>query len=309
VLALGFRIRASRSFLAILMLATMADLLGVFAPLMRSYPESYVDLHGPLVAPLRRSPFPTRILAPGRFTNNVMHHGLCSASGTTGNTLGRYNNFANRVLRLPLDTPQTWDPFVQFLPALAPLAIEWEILPTDFVKPELQPNVRARAEGFSLIRITESSPRAWLATAPVAVSNESEALDNVMTLGHDPLRNPVIERSDAGITPAPLRADEWTTITSFSPNRVELEANASRPRVLVLSEMYEKNWTARVNDKPAEVFAADYLLRGIVIPARSSHVIFEYRPASFRVGAAISGISLVLVLAFAGITLRKRREI
>jgi hypothetical protein len=52
-----------------------------------------------------------------------MHHGLCSASGTTGNTLGRYNNFANRVLGLPLDTPQTRDPFVQFVPALAPLAI------------------------------------------------------------------------------------------------------------------------------------------------------------------------------------------
>ncbi|MCE5230436.1 YfhO family protein [bacterium] len=306
VLALAWRIRTPRAFLALIMLAAMADLLGVFMPMMRMYPESLVALPKPLVEPLSVSPYPVRILAPGRFADMVMHHGLCSASGVMGNTLARYNNFANRVLGLPLKTPQTWDPFVQVSPAMNILAIDWVILPSPLVKPAQQASVRARAEDLSLIRIAESCPRAWLAAAPIAVSDEFKALEHVMTRGNDTLRNPVIEHTAAGITAAPLGPDEYAKIVGFSANRVELEINARQPRVLVLSEMYEKNWTAKIGGKQAAVFPANYLLRGVEVPAGRSQVIFEYRPAPFRIGAVISLASLALLLGIAAFALRRR---
>lgn len=307
VLALAWKVRTPRTLLAMLMLATMADLLGVFMPLMDSYPESIVALPEPLVKPVSASPYPTRILAPGWYTNIAMHHGLCSASGLTGNTLGRYNHFANMVLGLPLKTPQTSDPLVGFKPSMSILAIDWEILPTALVKPPMQPHVLARAEDRSLIRIAESHPRAWLAAAPVVMINDFKALEYIMTRGNDTLRNPAIEHPADGIPAAPLGPNEGTKIVGFSATRVELEANANQPRVLVLSEMYERNWTAKVNGKPAEVFPADYLLRGIELPKGPSRVVFEYRPVSFRIGAAISLISLTSVLVIGSIAWRRNQ--
>ncbi len=306
VLALAWRIRKPRAFLAVLLLATMADLLGVFMPLLQCYPESTVALPEALVEPIGTAPFPTRILAPGWYTNIVMHHGLCTASGLTGNALGRYGNYVNRVLGLPPATPQTSDPLVHVSPPMNLLAIEWEILPTALVKPAMQAHVVAQAEDRSLIRIADGYPRAWLAAAPV-VFDDSRALDYIMTVGHDTLRRPSIEHSVAGIAPAPLNPNEAVKIVGFAPTRVELETSTAQPRVLVLSEAYERNWTARVNGRPAEVFPANYLLRGVVVPAGRSRIVFEYQPVSFRIGAAISCVAIVSVLGIMFIARRRER--
>ena len=50
------------------------------------------------------------------------------------------------------------------------------------------------------------------------------------------------------------------------------------PGILVLSEAWFPGWVATVDDAPAEILRADYVLRGVALAAGSHRVRFEYRP-------------------------------
>jgi uncharacterized membrane protein YfhO len=51
-----------------------------------------------------------------------------------------------------------------------------------------------------------------------------------------------------------------------------------------------------VNGKLASILQADYLFRGVIVPAGRTTVDFDYAPASFRLGASISAASLVVLI-------------
>lgn len=299
ICALGFawKRHSRRIAIAVLMPVILIDLLTVFVPMMRTYRESIVAIPEKLVKSVKPAVYPPRVYYPGwRCCNSVIHHGLSSASGYTGNTLDRYNRFVNQLKGEPFDIPELADPLPYYTPGLDYLAVEAEFLPTNGIGEDLRALASFEDSGFSFIPLPMACPRAWLAAAPVSVNSDAAARDYVLNIGNDPRNNPVIERSTAGLQAAPLARNEDAKIVAFTPNRVELEANATQPRVLVLSEMYERNWTATVNGAAAEVFPADYLLRGVIVPAGASKVVFAYRPASFRYGAAISLIALVTLI-------------
>lgn len=305
VLALAWKFKARRGLAAAATALALADLLCVFLPLLQTYPESITRTPEDLVRRLKTAPYPLRVVAPGFYCNGVIHTGLVSPSGYTGNTLARYNNFINMGQGLPPDRPQLVDPITGYVPLLRFLSIDAEILPQEMVG-EGRP-VAARADGLALIFNPETFPRAFLAAAPAAVENSPDALEYVLTRDRDLLHNPVVEA--AGTPPAlPLTAQEGVKIVAFAPTRVELAVQAAHPRLLVLCEMYEKSWTATVNDKPAGVLPANYLFRGVEVPPGDSRVVFEYRPAAFRWGAALALLSLATILA-AGLWDGRRRPI
>ncbi len=311
ILAAGLAVLAGAWFsrrrlvLALLVPVAAGDMLGIFLPLLQTYPETSTLLPEAIAGPLRGAPYPTRVLVPRRqVTNIVMHNGLASASGLTCNTMARYNRFANAVRGEAPDTSQLEDPLSFYSPEMRFMAIEALIAPVPAFGPELQGRIAAQADGLAMMRIPDPCPRAWLAAVPVVVAGEAEALDYVMNPTHDVRRAPAIEHAADGVRAGPLGPEEQAAITAFSPNRVELEVAAARPRVLVLAEMYERNWTATVGDAPAEVFPADCLLRGVIVPAGRSRVVFEYRPAAVRWGAAIT---LFALTALGGIGMAARR--
>jgi uncharacterized membrane protein YfhO len=50
-----------------------------------------------------------------------------------------------------------------------------------------------------------------------------------------------------------------------------------------------------VNGEPAHIYRADYNFRAIAVQAGQSTVVFSYGPASFRIGMALSAVSLLLL--------------
>ena len=78
--------------------------------------------------------------------------------------------------------------------------------------------------------------------------------------------------------------------------------------ILVLADAYYPGWVVTVNGEPGDILRADYLLRGVYLPAGVHEVIFRYRPASFRWGIALSAIGVALAVAgLAGSRLARRR--
>jgi uncharacterized membrane protein YfhO len=65
----------------------------------------------------------------------------------------------------------------------------------------------------------------------------------------------------------------------------------------MVSEAYHWNWVARVNGTEVRPVEADGALLGVPIPAGNSSVELSYRPMDLYIGAALSGITLVAILA------------
>jgi hypothetical protein len=107
------------------------------------------------------------------------------------------------------------------------------------------------------------------------------------------------------------------TLTTLAPETVILDVDAKETAFLVLTDLYYPGWQATVDGAPTTVFRADYLFRGVEVPAGKHRVEFAYRSRSFRLGLAITivgatalivGLVLVGVAAVVGFRARRRRS-
>jgi hypothetical protein len=117
----------------------------------------------------------------------------------------------------------------------------------------------------------------------------------------DPLREAVVDRrfSDM-ITAAGSEGSPSDTIflTSYEPNLLTYKATLSSGRVAVFSEIYYRyGWQAYIDDVPADHFRADYVLRGMSLPAGDHTITFRFEPESYRTGNNVSLAGSVILLA------------
>jgi len=86
-------------------------------------------------------------------------------------------------------------------------------------------------------------------------------------------------------------------MTSYTPNEVRYSYNASTPRAAVFSEIYYPSaWHATVDGEPLDLFRANWVLRGAILPAGTHEVVMRFAPDSYRTGATVSLIASLLLL-------------
>lgn len=91
-------------------------------------------------------------------------------------------------------------------------------------------------------------------------------------------------------------------LISYKPDRLEYEYKSSQPGVVLFSEVYYPHgWKALIDGKPADHFRANWILRGMEVPAGEHKVSFYFHPDVYLtgrwVGTICSGL-LVFVLIF-----------
>ncbi len=97
-------------------------------------------------------------------------------------------------------------------------------------------------------------------------------------------------------------------ITEYQPERVVVEVASRYDGVLVLGDAWFPGWKATVGGLPAKILRGNLLLRAVPIPAGQHQVIFRYAPLSFRLGAVLSGLVLIIAasLGLAALLLGRR---
>ena len=86
-------------------------------------------------------------------------------------------------------------------------------------------------------------------------------------------------------------------LVSYAPNKLVYESNAASPQFAVFSEIYyPKGWTARVDGQQAEYVNANYVLRGMNVPAGKHTITFEFKPKVYFTGEKIAMAGSILVL-------------
>lgn len=93
-------------------------------------------------------------------------------------------------------------------------------------------------------------------------------------------------------------------LTSYKPNELIYDFKSDANAMVVFSEIYyDKGWNAYVDGEIMPYFRANYVLRGMTIPAGEHQIIWKFEPAVYYTGGIIAAIStvIILLLFFAGL--------
>jgi uncharacterized membrane protein YfhO len=95
-------------------------------------------------------------------------------------------------------------------------------------------------------------------------------------------------------------------IVRYEPDRVTIDANLTRPGVVVLGDNWYPGWKAKVDGHSVDVDRVDYVLRGTVAGAGRHRIEYSYAPASWSIGWIVSLLSLLALAG--GVALERRRR-
>ncbi len=157
-----------------------------------------------------------------------------------------------------------------------------------------------QAQGVRLYRNDQCLPRLQFVPGwPWTCEPREEELAGMSAPTFDPRKIVFIEtdppesfhsqRTEPGISPTPatVRMEQYT------PRRVRAHVRCSQPGVVLLADTFYLGWYATVDGTHVPIYRANYAMRAVFVDAGDHEIEFYYAPLSFRLGAAISGVTIV----------------
>jgi uncharacterized membrane protein YfhO len=136
------------------------------------------------------------------------------------------------------------------------------------------------------------------------VSSADSALSGIGKI--DPRSVALVEKKDASFVPATSFKTEGTiNLTSYKPNHLTYSSTSKDPSFAVFSEIYyrgNKDWKSYIDGKETNHVQADYILRGLAIPAGKHTIEFKFAPVSVITGNKIdlgASVAMLIFIAFA----------
>ena len=158
----------------------------------------------------------------------------------------------------------------------------------------------------------EKLPRAYLAGGVTVLESDEAALAALAQTDFDPAQTTVLTQSDLeeqGLTNALAGSADGgdVVVTRYLPEDVELRVRTEQPGLLVLADTWYPGWIATVDGVPAPILRANYLFRGVPVPAGEHVVTMRFQPASLRTGLLVTAVAVVglLLLLLVGLLLRR----
>lgn len=165
----------------------------------------------------------------------------------------------------------------------------------------------ASAREVTFYRVPGEAKRLWLLPESEAqvleVTDEFASRAAIASPTFDPTQQVVLESADAGwLASAPLSVP----IAPNNPNGFSISLNLHQAHWVVLADTWYPGWYAYVDGQPATLRRANYAFRAVWVPAGPHRVEFLYSPPSFQLGAALTGVGLMISLGLAGWLARRR---
>ena len=151
-------------------------------------------------------------------------------------------------------------------------------------------------EALPMEAVTGVAPfgAAWFVATTDKAESAREALD---MLGYEDLLNcAIVEDADV--------ADYYNysgniELVEYAPNYLRYEYEAPAKALAVFSEVYfADGWSVKIDGKDADYFVADYILRGMELPAGKHTVEWYFRAPHWGVISVIMAICSIVVLLF-----------
>lgn len=150
-------------------------------------------------------------------------------------------------------------------------------------------------------------PRAFLARHVEVITDPAKRLDYLSSASFDPW-NAVVERAPETPIAGATDPGDRVEMLRHAPREVLLRVNAARRSLLVLTDVWDRGWSVRVNGTSVPIERVDHAFRGVLVPAGESQVRFRYDPLSTKLGLALATLAFLSggVLLFTGWRRRRR---
>ena len=288
-------------FVVVLSIITVADLVVVNRKFFTTVeaPETMFAEDG-LISFLKNTPQPNRVwifpASDGAESNVLMLFGVQQAGGEHGNQLQRYNEYVGEGEKTYVD----WHNLIEKSNFVNAANIRYLVSRQDLNLTAADTAVlreRHRGGGF-VYENMKALPRSYIVGEAVVSADTMAALTLLADSTFDITKKAVVySRQPIELPGTALVAS--SNVLEYTPDRITVEANASRPALLVLADNYHKDWTATVNGRTAPVLRANHTFRGVVIGEGSNEVVFEFKPQSLYTGFYIYLVCLALIGAYA----------
>jgi hypothetical protein len=159
--------------------------------------------------------------------------------------------------------------------------------------------VRAGSDG-RIFAVAGALPRAYVVGGCEEAPSSFAALERFLADDFQPAKSVILEREFLGDTQACSTSSPGLAGTAAvvreSVNSLLVHAQASRPSWLVLTDNWDRGWSALVDDRPADVVPADSTFRAVRLRPGEHYISFRYAPPSFSLGVAIASTSSGIAL-------------
>ena len=137
-------------------------------------------------------------------------------------------------------------------------------------------------------------------------------VEEIQDIGETHLRDTAIVQKTFGNAVTQPQWDSAATIklSKFDNDTMQYSFSSTKPQFAVFSEIYYPfGWNAYIDGKKVDYCKADYVLRGLSIPAGQHAIKFIFEPASYKKGITIAYIAsyLILILFLGGLFMAWRK--
>lgn len=140
-------------------------------------------------------------------------------------------------------------------------------------------------------------PRAVMYYNSETIDDEKQIIKRLFSQDFSIKKTVLLEDKEAKVFTSEKNAIK-VPIRSYTANSVTVTPQSDQAGYVFLSDAYYPGWNVYVDGTQSTLLRANYAFRAVEVPAGRHVVEFRYEPWSFRIGALISGISLMIIIGF-----------
>jgi hypothetical protein len=143
---------------------------------------------------------------------------------------------------------------------------------------------------------------AWFVNEIQWAANADEEMQALS--GINPATTAVVHDEFKSVLPNYEAADSSATIslTKYATKKLTYDVKTSTAAAVIFSEIYyPAGWVCRIDGNEVEAFRANYILRGVQVPAGEHTIEWSFEPKSYATGVSVNmagSLSLVLLVLF-----------
>ncbi len=151
---------------------------------------------------------------------------------------------------------------------------------------------RLRTAAGRVLENQQALPRVFLVGAARRLPPDQAGLDRLARELADPLSVAYLEEP-VDLPAQPAGPAGTARLVAETPTGLVIAVAASRPALLVVTDLDYPGWQATVDGLPAPIYRANYLFRAVPVPPGAHTVVMRFDPLSVRVGLAASLLTLL----------------
>lgn len=149
-----------------------------------------------------------------------------------------------------------------------------------------------------VVRNPNALGNVWFVNKVISVKSPDEEMAALGKI--NPIEEAVVDVEKFKVSAKSFNVDSTSVIklNSFDNRKLVYSSKAGSDALAVFSEIYyPEGWEVKIDDKPAQMIRANYVLRALEVPAGEHKITFEFKPDAYLVGVPVTQVASWIVFA------------